>query len=74
MKNSKEKETSTKSAKIWHFKKPDQIKLRVRLSRNALSAVIGQKVNNSNSCCASVSYNQKSKHRHAVHTCHRNSV
>ena len=72
MKNKKENEIIPKSAKIWHFKKPDKLKLRVRLSRNALSAMIGQKVNNGDSCCASVSYDQKSKHRHADNTCHRN--
>ena len=72
MKNKKENEIIPKSAKIWHFKKPNKLKLRVRLSRNALSAMIGQKVNNGDSCCASVSYDQKSKHRHAVNTCHRN--
>ena len=82
MNNNKEKATSPKNARIWHFKnatiwclnKPDKnkLKLRVRLSRNAVSAVIGQKVNNSYSCCASVSYDHKSKHRHAVNTCHRN--
>ena len=82
MNNNKEKATSPKNARIWHFKnatiwclnKPDKnkLKLRVRLSRNAVSAVIGQKVNNSYSCCASVSYDHKSKHRHPVNTCHRN--
>ena len=56
MKNNKDKATSPKNAKIWHFKnatiwrlsKPDKnkLKLRVRLSRNAVSAVIGQKVKN----------------------------
>ena len=72
MKNKKENEIIPKSAKIWHFKKPDKLKLRVRLSRNALSAMIGQKVNNGDSCCASVSYDQKSKYWHAVNTCNRN--
>ena len=81
MNNNKEKATSPKNARIWHFKnatiwclnKPDKnkLKLRVRLSRNALSAVIGQKVNNSYSCCASVSYDHKSKYRHAVNMCRR---
>ena len=74
MKNKQENEIIPKSAKIWHFKKPDKLKLRVRLSRNALSAVIGQKVNNGNSCCTSVSSDQKSKHRHADNTCHRKST
>ena len=74
MKNKKENEIIPKSAKIWHFKKPDKLKLRVRLSRNALSAMIGQKVNNGDSCCASASFDQKSKHRHADNTCHRNST
>ena len=82
MKNNKVITTSLKNAKIWHFRiaiiwrlnKPDKnkLKLRVCLSRNALSAVIGQNVNNSHSCCASVSYDHKSEHWHAVNTCHQN--
>ena len=78
----KEKATISKNAKIWHFKsaiiwclsKPDKNKpkLRDRLSRYTLSAVIGQRVNNRYSCCASVSYDQKSKYWHAVNTCNRN--
>ena len=55
-----------KDAKNWLFKKPNkQIKLHACLSKITPRALIGQKVNNGDSCFTSVSSNHKSKHRHA---------
>ena len=58
----------------WLLKEPNKTRLRARLSKIAPRTLIGQKVNKGNSCCASVSSEQKSKHRHADNTCHRNST
>ena len=62
-------EKITKTAKNWFFKEPNKTRLRARLSKIAPRTLIGQKVNKGNSCCASVSSEQKSKHRHADNTC-----
>ena len=62
-------EKITKTAKNWFFKEPNKTRLRARLSKIAPRTLIGQKVNKGNSCCASVSSEQKSKHRNADNTC-----
>jgi len=74
MKKKSENEKIIKSARIWHFKEPNKTKLKICLSKNVPRAVIGQKVNKGDSCCASVSFEQKSKHRHADNTCRRIST
>ena len=58
-----------KDAKYRLFKKQNKpIQLHACLSKITQNALIGQKVNNGDSYCTSVSFNHKSKHRHAEYS------
>ena len=61
-----------KDAKYRLFKKQNKpIQLYACLSKITQNALIGQKVNNGDSCCTSVSFTHKSKQRHAEHSYRR---